>query len=802
MSGKLYDLMNWPDIEGVVYSECDAPYSLLGGTVCKDGFLVQAFRPDAVEMTVQIEGKRKAYVMEKVDEAGYFAALIPVKKRVKYTLTVEDIRGKKVTYADPYAYEVGMAEEDLKRFDAGICRDAYKFMGSHSMTIAGVSGMHFSVWAPNAMRVSVIGEFNNWDGRIFQMNRSTESGIFELFIPDLKPGMSYAYEVKFKNGMISKKIDPYACSLKRGDVYASIMDIKPDYAWSDDAWLKSRDSKKKGRDEALAICEIMPEDIDKDIVSRVKELKFNYVKLGACFATADGKGSKDTLSYYAVNSHFKSAEELQALINEFHNNGIGVLLDWNATYMSKAQPGITYFDGAAAYEMGDARLDKYPELSVATFDYTKPQVKSFLYSNFSYLLNKFHVDGVVIDEVASVLYLDYGKSAGEWIPNMYGGNENLAAIEFFKGLRKLISKHGGSPLLVAEESSAWPMVTGDITSDGLGFDYKLNDGWKKEFVPFVQMDPLFRKGIYDRLTYSMLYQYSEDFILDLSHINGVAVGELADIVPGCSLDEKEAALNKACGVKAALGYMYMHPGKKLLNIKDCEGVKSYVAGLNEFYFANKALYEQDGVSDGFEWIDNQSVEETVYAFARRAADGTELFVTVNFTPVVREGYRIGVIRPGKYTERFNSNAATVKPKRVKSSNVAYWSEDTPCNYRDNSVVVNLPALGVAVYTYEPFTEVELKEIKIRKEAAIAKRKAEEEARQAEQMRRQAQERAEAAQRRAEEAKRAEEAAKQAAKEALEAQKQAEVIADKAEKASLKIDEQTKKKLEALVKDKK
>ena len=225
MSGKLYDLMNWPDIEGVVYSECDAPYSLLGGRMCKDGFLVQAFRPDAVEMTVQIEGKKKAYIMEKVDEAGYFAVLIPVKKCVKYTLTVEDIRGKKITYADPYAYEVMLADEDVKRFDAGICRDAYKFMGSHAMTIAGVSGMHFSVWAPNALRVSVIGEFNNWDGRIFQMNRSTESGIFELFIPELKPGMEYSYEIKFRNGMISKKLDPYACSMVRGDIYASIMDV-------------------------------------------------------------------------------------------------------------------------------------------------------------------------------------------------------------------------------------------------------------------------------------------------------------------------------------------------------------------------------------------------------------------------------------------------------------------------------------------------------------------------------------------------------------------------------------------------
>lgn len=798
----MYDLMNWPEIEAVVYSECDAPYSLLGGMMCKDGFLVQAFRPDAVEMAVQIEGKKKSYIMEKVDEAGYFAVIIPVKKRVKYTLTVEDIRGKKVTYIDPYEYEVTIAEEDLKRFDAGVCRDAYKFMGSHSMTVAGVEGMHFSVWAPNAMRVSVIGEFNNWDGRIFQMNRSTDSGVFELFVPGLKQGMEYAYEIKFKNGLISKKLDPYACEVKKGDMYTSVMDIKPDYNWSDEKWLKARDSKGDNRDQALSICEILPSDCSKDIVSKVKELKFNYVKLPACFATADGVDGKETISYYGVNSHFKNAEELQGLINEFHNNDIGVLVDWNAAYMSQAQPGIAYYDGSALYEASQVKLHNHPELNVSTFDYTKPQVKSFLYSNFSYLLNKFHVDGVVIDEVASVLYLDYGKHAGEWIPNIYGGNENLAAIEFIKGLRKLISKHGGRPLLVAEESSAWPMVTGDITADGLGFDYKLNDGWKKEVIPFLKMDPLFRKGIYDKLTYSMLYQYTEDFILDYSYVNGVAMEKLCDMVPGCSTDEDEAALNKAYGTKAALSFMYMHPGKKMLNIRDCEDAKGLVANLNQFYKDNAALYEQDGVSDGFEWVDTQSAEETVYAFVRRAADGTELFVAVNFTPVVRENYRIGVTRPGKYTEVFNSNAALVKPKRVKTTDVAYWSEDVGCNYRDNSVAVNLPALGVAVYAYEPFTDIELKEIQIRKEAAIAKKKAEEEARQAEELMRQAQMRAEDARRRAEDAKRAEEAASMAAKEALEAQKKAEAIANKAEKASQKIDEQTKKKLEALNKDKK
>lgn len=778
MSKKLYNLMNWPDIEGIVYSECDAPYELLGGHLCKEGFLIQAFRPDAVEMSVKVEGRQKSYPMEKVDEAGYFAVLIPVKKKVKYMLTAENVKGKKQTYADPYSYEAKLEEDDIKRFTAGTCKNAYEFMGSHVREIDGVKGIQFAVWAPNAVRVSIVGDFNRWDGRTLQMSRLGESGIFVLFVPELAAGVPYCYEIKFKNGMIGKKLDPYSCDTVYDNGQASVTGANLDYQWKDRKWRHNpNDNCAEGKGVPMSICEMTLDECAKEgMVDKVCKMGFNYVKLAL--------GSQEVIAYYSISG---GAERLQKLVDEFHMKNIGVLVDWQAAYFSNAQPGLSYFDGAPTYEMNVVRLGRNPEPDVSTFDYAVPQVRTFLYSNLCYLAEKFHIDGVVIDEVASMLYLDYGRSAGEWIPNIYGGNENIPAEEFLKGLRKLVNQRKSKLLLIAQESSAWSMVTGDITENGLGFDYKLNDGWKKEILPFMGQDPLFRKGTYGRLTYSLLYQYSENFILDYSRVNGSFKEGLKNIVPSGFGDEQKMEENRNDNVKAALAYMYTHPGKKLVNIAECEGCEEYVAGLNKLYMSNPALYEQDGLSDGFEWIDNESAEESVLAYVRRADDGTELMAVISFTPVERENFRFGVTKAGKYIEIFNSS----EKSGVNTKATVYESDDEPYKGRQENISVRIPPLGAVVYEYEPYTELELETRRIKKEAAIAKQKAEEEARLAEELRRQASERAKAA-------KEAEQAARQAAKAALEAQKQAEQKAAKAEEASRKIDEETKKKLDALI----
>lgn len=812
MKNNLYDLMDWPEIEGIVYSECDKPYSWLGSHLCKAGLLIQAFRPDAVEMSVQVEGRKKSYIMEKVDEAGFFAVVIPVKKYLSYTLTIEYINGKKETYVDPYYFGEQLSLEDKKSFAAGTCDNAYEFMGSHFDVVDDIEGMRFAVWAPSAKRVSVTGEFNNWDGRIFQMQKDDEFGIFELFIPGIKPGTPYVYEVKYRDGRIAKKNDVYSKAVKYTgayssdsdlyttdfDGYVSLADVNSESKWTDAEWYKNKKVAAKTTDKPLSICELdmsLYVNEAKNIVKDISELGFNYVKLISVCAAADDSDKPQTTGYFALNPAIDEGD-FKKLVNEFHNNNIGVIMDWHAAYMGSADYGMAYYDGTPLYEMGIVRLDNHKDISAATFDYSKPQVCSLLYSSFKYWVEVYHIDGVVIDETASMLYLDYGRYAGEWTPNMYGGNENGYAVSFLQGLCKLADKSDRLPILISQDESAWPLSTGDIHKEGLGFDYKFNTSWKNESIRFMETDPLFRKGIYGRLTYSMLYQYSEEFMLDLSHMsNEWKNTSLYDKIP--SVDNDLDADNRLRSLLLFMGYMYSYPGKKLVNYDEIKYCRQYMAELNKFYFKNKALYEQDSLTDGFEWVDDVSAEETVLSYMRRAADGTELIAVMNFTPVSRQEFTIGVKNPGKYTEVFNSEAFMQNIYKESELTVpdtdcvkVYKSDMQPWNGRENSIKTQLPPLGFVIYSYEPYTPLELKEIEIRREAVIAKAKALEEAKVAQELKSIADERAKAA-------KEAEVLAKKAANEAVKAAKEAEKRAEKAERASLKIEEETKKKLEAL-----
>lgn len=791
MSRNLYDLMNWPEIEGIVYSECDDPCALLGGHLCKDGFLIQVFRPDAVEIEVQLEGRAKAYPMEKVDEAGFYAVLLPFKKKMRYQITMENLKGRRDTYTDPYLFAPQLKKADVKKFESGACRDAYRFMGSHMMTIDGVSGMHFAVWAPNARRVSVVGDFNGWDGRIFQMQKNAESGIFELFVPGLKAEERYNYEVKLRDGRIQLKADPFMQGAECGRRFASVAGVSAEFAWTDASWMEKK-QKMSAKGRPMSVCELDAEALrQKDIVQRVAALGFNYVELMPVCAHMGERPVYETIGYFAPQDAI-GITALQQLVNDFHGNGIGVLMDWNAAFMGNNPQGLSAFDGTPLYETDRARLDHHPDLQVSTFDYAKPQVRSFLLSSMNFWASCFHIDGFRIDEVASMLYLDYGRNAGEWLPNMYGGNENLAAIEFLQQLRVTADRVLPGTLLIAEETSGWPKVTGTVKEGALGFDYKWNDGWKKEFLPFMEMDPLFRKGIYGRLTYSMLYQYSEDFMLEFSHedFKGEA-DSLYERMPGSAEDEKSCKKNKQGNVRAALGYLYTHPGKKMVNYYECVDCSEYMAALNRLYLENTALYELDNYSEGFEWIDNVSAKETVLSFVRRADDGTELLTVLNFTPVKREDFRLGVTRAGKYRMIFNSDDKLYGGETdVRGKQPLYCSEETPWNGKSNSIEVTLPPLGMAIYSYEPYSFVELEEIRIRREAAVAKEKAEAQARAAQELK----EKAEAE---AKLAMEAEERAKAAAEAALKAKLDAEQKAEEALQTSLKIDEETRKKLSEL-----
>lgn len=783
MGNRLYDLMDWPSIEGVVYSECDEPMELLGGRICKDGFLIQTFAPDAVEMNVRVDGRKKLYPMEKMDEAGFFAVLLPGRKKVSYTFVKEDVYGKKTEYKDIYSYgrhecmqallkisQNGKSEYNINKFMTGNAQDAYKYMGSHEAVVDGISGMIFGIWAPDARRVSVIGAFNKWDGRVFQMEKDYDTGIFFLFIPDMKPKTPYCYEIKLKDGQVVKKADPYAQSASNDVIYASLAGVNPEeknFKWTDAGW-KQEDTKHK----PLSICEIDILDLKDDTIEdRIEALGFNCVEIMNVCAVRNGS-SAETINFYAVNCEVGGLR-LKAFIDKMHKKNISVIIDWNGAFMSQGEYSLVYFDGTHLYDTGKVNLDNHPELNVASFDYSKPQVRSFLMSNIRYWIEEYHVDGLKFSETASMLYLDYGRKPGEWIPNIYGGKENINAVEFIQNVRKMVDSLQKNTILAAEESSGWQFVTGDIADGGLGFDYKWNDGWKKELVPFIEMDPLFRKGIYGRLTYSMLYQYSDDFIIGFSRNGyGWKKGILKDIVPV----NGEDVLNH---VKTALGYMYFHPGKKLVNIKECSGVEKFVAQMNNLYRNTKALYECDDNPSGFEWADDISAEETVIAVLRRDESGQSVIGAVNFTPVERKEFCIGVDEAGKYTDVLNDS-------------VVYESSEHNWNSKDESVFVDLKPLGISLYTYEPYTEIEKERIKIEKETKEALMLAKKEADEAKAVK-------DAAIERAKQAKEAEIIALAAAKEAEKAEKEAAKKAEEARIACIKIDENAKKKLAELKK---
>ena len=783
MGNRLYDLMDWPSIEGVVYSECDEPMELLGGRICKDGFLIQTFAPDAVEMNVRVDGRKKLYPMEKMDEAGFFAVLLPGRKKVSYTFVKEDIYGKKTEYKDIYSYgrqecmqallkisQNGRSEYNINKFMTGSAQDAYKYMGSHEAVVDGISGMIFGIWAPDARRVSVIGAFNKWDGRVFQMEKDYDTGIFFLFIPDMKPKTPYCYEIKLKDGQVVKKADPYAQSASNGVIYASLAGVNPEeknFKWTDAGW-KQEDTKHK----PLSICEIDILDLKDDTIEdRIEALGFNCVEIMNVCAVRNGS-SAETINFYAVNCEVGGLR-LKAFIDKMHKKNISVIIDWNGAFMSQGEYSLVYFDGTHLYDTGKVNLDNHPELNVASFDYSKPQVRSFLMSNIRYWIEEYHVDGLKFSETASMLYLDYGRKPGEWIPNIYGGKENINAVEFIQNVRKMVDSLQKNTILAAEESSGWQFVTGEIADGGLGFDYKWNDGWKKELVPFIEMDQLFRKGISGRLTYSMLYHYSDDFIIGFSRNGyGWKKGILKDIVP----DNGEDVLNH---VKTALGYMYFHPGKKLINIKECSGVEKFVAQMNNLYRNTKALYECDDNPSGFEWADDISAEETVIAVLRRDESGQSVIGAVNFTPVERKEFCIGVDEAGKYTDVLNDS-------------VVYESSEHNWNSKDESVFVDLKPLGISLYTYEPYTEIEKERIKIEKETKEALMLAKKEADEAKAVK-------DAAIERAKQAKEAEIIALAAAKEAEKAEKEAAKKAEEARIACIKIDENAKKKLAELKK---
>lgn len=731
MEKKLYDLMNWPDIEGVICSDLTNPGKLLGTHAVNDGLLIQAFYPNAVKAAIH-SSSGKEYPMEIVDEAGYFAALLPLKNRFEHTFLYEFEDGNTYEMYDSYDVPGFLKKKDIKAFNEGTCSDAYRFMGAHVTEYKGRKGVNFAVWAPFALRVSVVGTFNNWDGRIHQMEKIDDSGIFELFVADAAPGDMYKYEIRFKGGEVHLKSDPYGFAAEMRPGTASVVYDDSSYTWDDGEWLEKRD-KDMYRKLPLSIYELhlgsfmKPDDgrlfynyreLAPLIIAYVKEQNFTHVEIMPVMEhPLDESWGYQVTGYYAPTSRYGTPDDFKFMIDEIHKAGIGVILDWVPAHFPKDESGLARFDGTCLYEHADRRKGEHPDWGTLCYNYGRKEVSNFLLSNAVFWAKEYHADGIRMDAVASMLYLDYGRKQGEWEANIYGGRENLEAVEFLKTLTRTFDRTCSSVMLIAEESTAWPKVTGDVRDDeSLGFTYKWNMGWMNDFLYFMECDPLFRKGRYNSLTFSMIYAYTEDFILSISH-DEVVHGKKSMInkMPGNDISAKMNNL------RAAYGFMYTHPGKKLLfmgqdtgaenewweaeavdlNIADRPekaALKKYVADLNMLYRKEKALHELDFTPEGFEWINCMSADENIVTYVRKSSSGEMLLIVANFAPVIRAKYRLGVPAAGRYKEIFNSDALIyggtgVVNKRIIPSAATEWDG------RDNSITITVPPMGISIFRY-------------------------------------------------------------------------------------------------------
>lgn len=807
MNKRLYKLMNWAQIEEIVYSESDNPHELLGAHVTGSSVLVQTFQPGAKSVRLQpVEGD-KSYKMEMADEEGYFAVLLPGKKIPDYEYIVEAQDGTLKKVKDAYNYPPLLTKEDTEKFNAGIHYMIYEKLGAHPEKIDDTEGVVFAVWAPNAMRVSVVGDFNGWDGRTHQMRRLWDSGIFELFIPGVKAGDCYKFEVKAKGGLTFLKADPYAFGQQfRPDSASVVRDING-FKWEDSKWMKNR-AKVQAEDEPINVYEIYlgsfakPEDgrdfynyreLAPKIIEYVQKMGYTHVELMPVMEhPLDASWGYQVIGYYAPTSRYGNAEDFMFFMNEMHKAGIGVILDWVPAHFPRDTYGLAGFDGTCLYEHQDPRQGSHPHWGTLIYNYGRPEVRNYLIANALYWVEQYHADGIRIDAVASMLYLDYGKSDGQWIANIYGGNENLEAVEFLKHLNSIMKKRNEGVLMIAEESTAWPKITGALDDDGLGFDLKWNMGFMNDYLSYIKTDPYFRSGCHNDLTFSMIYAYSERFMLVFSHdevVHGKAT--LLGKMPG------ERAKQFA-NMRLTYAYHMTHPGKKLIFMGQDIGeydefnearavewellqneehakLNRLVADMNKLYTTKPALYAKDTSWEGFEWINCITPNACMLSYIRKTDKPEEALVVVaNFADVKQE-FRVGVPYEGKYKEILNTDARIYGGQDIVNKKVCSTVE-TEWDGKPYAIDMVSAPLSISIFSYTPYTPEEKKEIeRVRAEEIRRAKEAEE--------RRAAKEIADAIAKEAEEAKRL---AKIAAAEAKERAKIAEEMIKKAQEAEAKL----------------
>jgi len=659
---------------------------------------IRAFQPRAVEAQIILPGQASPIRMRRLRDTGFYEATLPTPSDVapapsSYRLRFRNEYGDTWEAHDTYAFPYLLTEFDLYLMGEGRHYDTYEKLGAHVKTLEGVTGVHFAVWAPNARRVSVVGDFNGWDGRINPMRSRGNSGVWELFVPEFDEGVIYKYEIVGpQNNILPLKADPYGFRSELRPNTGSVVARLDKHSWNDADWLQHR-SARNWLEQPISVYEVhlgswrrMPEENNRwlsyreladQLIPYVKELGYTHIELLPIMEHPyDGSWGYQTLGYFAATSRYGSPTDFMEFVDRCHQAGLGVFLDWTPAHFPRDTHGLAQFDGTHLYEHSDPRQGSHPDWGTLVYNYGRNEVVNFLISNALFWLGKYHIDGLRVDAVASMLYLDYSRQPGEWIPNRYGGRENLDAIDFIKRLNEVVHNRFPGVLTIAEESTAWPGVSRPTYLGGLGFSLKWNMGWMNDTLNYFSKDSIYRRYEHNKLTFSLLYAFSENFMLPFSHDEVVhGKSSLLHKMPG---DMWQQFAN----LRLLLAYQYAHPGKKLLFMgqeiaprdewnetrsldwhllqhESHRGIQRLVADLNKVLASEPALYQVDFEWQGFEWVDANDSDNSVYSFIRRGKNPDDMLIVIlNATPVVRYGYHIGVPRPGHYEEVLNTDAAT------------------------------------------------------------------------------------------------------------------------------------------------
>jgi 1,4-alpha-glucan branching enzyme len=721
---------NPSDVARLLAGVHDSPHAILGAhpvsAGAESGVVIRAWHHAATSVECIVEGHDPVPMLRV--EGGLFAvflpkATLPLRYRLRFTFA----GGSTWERDDPYRFLPTIGEIDLHLFNEGTHHRLWDMLGAHPRTMDGVDGVAFAVWAPNAKRVSVIGEFCGWDGRLFPMRQLGASGVFELFVPGLKEGVLYKYELLTREGIPRVKTDPLAFKMEQAPQTASIVVDLEKYDWDDDLWMRTRRDADPAR-EPMLIYEVhlgswarVPEDNNRSLtyreiaprlVEHVKTLGFTHIELLPIMEHPfTGSWGYQMTGYYAPTSRFGSPDDFKFFIDTCHQADIGVILDWVPAHFPKDDWALRRFDGTALYEHQDPRLGEHPDWGTLIFNYGRNEVRNFLVANALYWLDEFHADGLRVDAVASMLYLDYSREPGQWLRNRYGGRENLEAIEFLRQTNEIVRTNQPGCITIAEESTAWPGVTKPVSQGGLGFSFKWNMGWMHDTLKYFSEDPLYRRWHQDTLTFAMIYEYSEHFIMPLSHDEVVHLKKsLLEKMPG---DDWQ----KLANLRALLAYQYTRPGKSLLfmgtelaqttewnhdtsldwhlaNEPRQRGLMHFMKDLGRIYHDRAPLWRRDHEPEGFSWIDVADRDNSVVSYVRR--DGADhVVVVLNLTPIPRDEYVIGAPAAGTYVQLLSSDDAAYGGSGYRTRE-RVETERAPMHGYQQSMRLTLPPLGAIV----------------------------------------------------------------------------------------------------------